>query len=558
MQLNNHDNAPQDADAEDNVEMMLVDSPTLSPQTTALEAANGLTVNQSSHPSLFSEVSLFDHYLYSFRTPSPTSPIKRPASASPIRSFDLLSSLGPKRPRFDLLFGSQTIDPKILDLNENLPYSSDSDSMDFNFNTNTREYRRFLFRGFPPESRDILGDDSEYAISEEERQLVDALALSKLYPQKKLVLTDAEKQVKANLPLRTFSCSTPTFEDYTNVLIINNQEASNMAVAYVQSLAQADLSETEKEELQKKSASKFELQISWDKIMGHLKKVQLDRNNKLEWTDLGLPSSELVKIRSSKSMPNLKIVASVKTKVPGADLKQEGKCQEGEFLEMAQKLADEKKSTFVAAKKSGLPILAAGITHTDLTAKQHAKDENKKAEMLEVRSKYKITPRSPTPPPNAPGTSSGQKSQTDGESVSFFAHTQRYNKESKKGAENSFTKEKEMREAIRRAHEEYNTEAFHKRQHSIWHSMPPIQRKINSWEKVPRDEHKYYTFCIREICDAAPEQRVQFIEHNKLVEASGQRKGDFQYEPNDPFGLDTYLDDNPLIREGEDLGEYLK
>ncbi|KAF3159408.1 hypothetical protein TWF751_000780 [Orbilia oligospora] len=506
MQLNNHHKVDVDAGAEDDVEMTIVEARTVSLGETTLDPINRFTANPLPRTPKSPSINLFDHYINVFHTPSSTPPTKRPASESSIRSLNLWNPIGPKRPRFDLS-RNQTINPRIFNLNEDFLFSSDPDSMDLDFEPNTREYRKFLFRGFPLGSPEVLGNDSEYAISEEERQLL--------------------------------------------------SEAMDLAVTYHHSLDEAGLPEALKKQLRKVTAERFEQKDSWNKIMTHLKNVQLGRDARLEWTELGLPRSELVKSRGSKSMPNLKIIASVKTKVHGTRLDQEEDSKEWSGFEIVQGPKDGEKPIFVPTNESCVPSLTAELTRTDLTATEHAKEQKEKTEiqqMLEVRSQYKITPRSPTPP-SPQEKSSGQKAEADDESVFTYAHLQRYEKEFKKGTENSFTKEKEIQDNIRRIHAEHNKETFRKRQNDIWYAITPTA-KINSWEKVPRDQHKYYTFGLREICDAHPEQRILFLEHNKLVEDFGQRKGDFKYECNDPFGIDTYLDDNPFILEGEDTGDY--
>ncbi|KAF3170300.1 hypothetical protein TWF225_011119 [Orbilia oligospora] len=527
MQLNNHHKVDVDAGAEDDVEMTIVEARTVSLGETTLDPINRFTANPLPRTPKSPSINLFDHYINVFHTPSSTPPTKRPASESSIRPLDLWNPIGPKRPRFDLS-RNQTINPRIFNLNEDFLFSSDPDSMDLDFEPNTREYRKFLFRGFPLGSPEVLGNDSEYAISEEERQLLSVLEFSTMYRKKNLVLTEAERE-----------------------------EAMDLAVTYHHSLDEAGLPEALKKQLRKVTAERFEQKDSWNKIMTHLKNVQLGRDARLEWTELGLPRSELVKSRGSKSMPNLKIIASVKTKVHGTRLDQEEDSKEWSVFEIVQGPKDGEKPIFVPTNESCVPSLTAELTRTDLTATEHAKEQKEKTEiqqMLEVRSQYKITPRSPTPP-SPQEKSSGQKAEADDESVFTYAHLQRYEKEFKKGTENSFTKEKEIQDNIRRIHAEHNKETFRKRQNDIWYAITPTA-KINSWEKVPRDQHKYYTFGLREICDAHPEQRILFLEHNKLVEDFGQRKGDFKYECNDPFGIDTYLDDNPFILEGEDTGDY--
>ncbi|RVD81044.1 uncharacterized protein DFL_008922 [Arthrobotrys flagrans] len=547
MQPNNYYcNVHQDVDADDDI--LLLDAP-IAPQTESTPTPiNNIIISPLPYTPPLSQISLFDHYINTFKTPPlspspskqpptspvkslPPSPIKRLASSPPICS-DVFNSIGPKRPRLDLLSSDRTIDPRFFDMDEYLLFGSDSDLMNLDFDTNTREYRKLILRSFPPRSRGILEHDLEYIISEEEQQLLRVLELSKMYPLRNLVLTEADKE-----------------------------KAMEMAVAYNESLAHANLPETVKEELRRNSTPKFELQMSWDKIMTHLESVQLERHAKFEWTELGLPHSELIKARGSKSMPNMKIVASVKTKIAGADLKRQEEAIEEKSPQKLLQLTDQKESTLSEAKKSRLWNFTTRSSPPDpAEAEKLAKEQKGKAQikrMLEARSAYKITPRVPTPP-NPREKNADNKSQANDESILSYAHLERYDKEFKTDTENSFTKEKEIRENIRRVHEESNKETFLKRQNDIWHAIPPpTQTKPNSWEKYPGDQHQYYTFSLQELCDAAPEQRIRFLEHNECVEASGLRKGDFDYEHDDPFGKDTYLDDNPLILPGGDLGENL-
>ncbi|KAK6357482.1 hypothetical protein TWF718_001792 [Orbilia javanica] len=531
MQPNNHDDdAHQDidsdvdiVDADSDGDIIIFDASTLSRES-APEFIDQITVSLLPHTRTLPQANLLDHHpnLLTSSPPSSAISIKRPAS-SVLEPLSVLGAIASKRHCLDLIPSNKTIDPRLFGIKEEPLFDSDPDFMDIdfiNFEPNTREYRRFLLRYFPPRSRGLLERDSDYRISEEDRQLLRVLEYSKMYPQKKLLLTDTDKE-----------------------------EAKEMAAAYNESLVDANVPESVKGKLRKKSKEKFELQMSWDKITTQLQNIQLGRHSRMEWTELGLPPSELVKPQSSMSASDIKVVACVKTKVPEEeeDIKHE-EIYEGKGSQVPHRLTDPKKTIFFQTKEPHISGFSAGASRTDPTAAQgHAEKQEGTIvqQMLELRSKYKITPLAPEYP--NPGEKEGR--------LFTYERLRRYNKKFCKDTENSCGKEKEIRENIRRTEAEYLEESFFKRQNSIWYT--PLPAKKNSWEKIPEYEHPYYTFCLQEICDAAPERRVILIEHNKFVEASGQRKGDFPYERDDPFGKDTYLDDNPLIIEGDDLEKYL-
>ncbi|KAK6509098.1 hypothetical protein TWF481_003861 [Arthrobotrys musiformis] len=434
-------------------------------------------------PSPIPPFSLFNHYINKFKSPPPSPSTKRPAT-SPV----LLSPFKytPKRPRGDN-FHQALLSVSGMNI--------DYDLMDLDPPRNTRERQKQLLRSFPPFSRYIADREGDYKLTEEEKEVLAVIEFSKMYKARNLVLTSVEKE-----------------------------EAGSMARAYGESLADADLPWNIKKRLQDHSVEKFELEISWEKIMGYLRTTQRERGSKLDWTDLGLPRSESV--RGCRSMPNLKVVASVTTKTSKPDLKN----------------PEDKKQTPTSHQTRP--------SRADKAADKSAKDAAEKAEkalvkrMLEAKASFNPTPRTQTPTndPTSPFTHS---------------HLARFNKQFTKAVQNPSAKDNQIREDIRRTHAQYNHEAAVKRQTDVWDSTPLDKPKGRSWEKVPKDQHKYYTFGIQELVDATPEERLLLLEHNECVEASGLRRGDFEYERNDPFGKDTYLEDNPLILPGEDISRFL-
>ncbi|KAK6536099.1 hypothetical protein TWF281_000345 [Arthrobotrys megalospora] len=480
----------------------------------------------------------FDHFPQFTILPQTTDPIKRPASAPPIYSeFSPLYSIPPKRPR--LSFGESTTDHLFFDMDEDLLPGNSSDWMNVDIKPNTRQFRRRLLRAWPPYLRGFLGrEDPDSSISFEDSQILQAVEESKMYRTPNIVLTEREQW-----------------------------EAIERAETYKKELDSMDLPEAHKQLLKKRAQEKFELLISWEKTMNHLKNIQLDRGSRMEWTELGLPQWEL--IQPSKSLPNLKVVASVKTKGARSSLKGIDKMEEDLYSsQSSQQLADQKQSrpgtpsanaARYLAKKAHISSIIPELSGANAAAAEtEASEAQQKAEiqrMLAIREAYIAKPRAVTPP-NLHDQTSNSQSQTNTGSFFSYDHLKRFNKEFKKDAQNSFSREQRIRDDIRARHGEYNHQMALGRQNNIWYTpaKPGTPAKPRTWESVPADQVQYYTFSVQELIDDEPELRWHKMRHNEMVEASGLRKGDFEYKRNGPYGNDPYMDQ---LTVEDDLGSYV-
>ncbi|KAK6362872.1 hypothetical protein TWF730_000325 [Orbilia blumenaviensis] len=557
-------------------DIVILDAPPTEPSAHYTDYGENVAITSLHHHPSFSTFDLHQdsQSLKNLTHQSQPSPIKRPAS-TPIPS----SSGVPKIKRARLEIQEQYIDPSIFTpilFNPALIHEdkssyfvngdssgSDDINMDLDLKLNSREYRRLALARFPPPSRGIIEPDEDSRIFYEEAELLRAMEFSTMYPRKHMALTDRELK-----------------------------EARMKTAAYNENLDYIDIPASQKELLKTRAKDRFELQISHEKVWTRLQKVQQERESRMSWTEVGLPPFEVVGFKGSKSMPNIKIVASVTTKraQPKTKQKKDGECEEMSSQSSQMSLDNQqsqpqnlpsKRASFLA-RKARLSALITPICKTDpFAAERAAEEEHQKSQielMLHMRSVYKITDRATTPPP-LPGTREYHRQQRRQQNLNappfetdptFLsqAHMQRYNHLFNKGTQNSLIKEQEIRSAIFRQHDQYAHEAAVKRKNDIWYTpdppppvekhdswnfMPPTNGKTRSWAGVSWEDRHFRTFSIEEIIDASPEQRWRFLEHNKLVGANGVTK-EFEYERDDPFGKDPYFSNIP---PEEDLANYV-